>query len=353
MYSAEYVDEQIKILADKIASGAVTPSEAAWELAMDCNLWAYVFGAYGEYCDPSNRRSRANPDHPTIKSKCKNFNGKDSAPAGCVGCKWFLGDASSDQSKHEGRTRFFDCRGYVYWVLKKLFNFWAKCPAGATTMWKTEANWSRKGLVKDGVPSGVLVCLFYPEKSDPKKMAHIGFGFNGETIECSNGVEHHTSYNKKWTHWAVPKCVETGYSAPEKEPASTGKPVVTYPTIRQGASGEVVVQLQFFLAQDGSGLQIDGVFGSGTASAVRAFQKRYGLVVDGIVGPKTWTKLLEVAGNIKISEPEKDDGGNPFREDYAHTLIVPNLTAEQAYELTQKYPKAVPVEYEDVKDYIG
>lgn len=343
MNTAKYVDTQIDILAGKVASGAMTPSEAAWELAMDCNLWAYVFGAYGEYCDPSNRRSRYNPDHATIKTKCKNFNGKDSVPAGCEGCKWYPGD----------RTRFFDCRGFVYWVLKKLFNFWAKCPSGCTTMWNTEANWSQKGLVKDGVPKDVLVCLFYPEKDNPKKMAHIGFGFNEETVECSNGVEHHTSYNKKWTHWAIPKCCVSGeYKAPEKEPASTGKPTVTYPTIRQGARSEVVTQLQTFLAKDGSNLQIDGVFGSGTASAVRAFQKRYGLVVDGIVGPKTWTKLLEVAGNIKISEPEKDDDGNPFKENYNHTLIIPNLTADQAWELTKKYPKAVPVEYEDVKDYI-
>ena len=38
----------------------------------------------------------------------------------------------------------------------------------------------------------------------------------------------------------------------------------------------------------------DGDFGSETLAAVRSFQRRHGLVVDGICGPKTWAKLEEV-----------------------------------------------------------
>ena len=38
---------------------------------------------------------------------------------------------------------------------------------------------------------------------------------------------------------------------------------------------------------------IDGVFGSMTLSAVKSFQSKNGLVVDGIVGSKTWHKLFE------------------------------------------------------------
>ncbi|MFH9608278.1 peptidoglycan-binding protein [Streptomyces sp. NPDC017448] len=36
---------------------------------------------------------------------------------------------------------------------------------------------------------------------------------------------------------------------------------------------------------------VDGVFGAGTESAVKAFQRSRGLTADGKVGPNTWSKL--------------------------------------------------------------
>ena len=41
-------------------------------------------------------------------------------------------------------------------------------------------------------------------------------------------------------------------------------------------------------------MTVDGSFGSGTASAVRAFQRLFGLTADGVVGAGTWAKLNEV-----------------------------------------------------------
>ena len=40
-----------------------------------------------------------------------------------------------------------------------------------------------------------------------------------------------------------------------------------------------------------SGLTVDGIFGDKTLTAVKAFQKKYKLVVDGIVGAKTRAKI--------------------------------------------------------------
>ena len=52
-------------------------------------------------------------------------------------------------------------------------------------------------------------------------------------------------------------------------------------------SGEDVTALQEALNRQGAGLEADGVFGPGTQAAVEAFQRRAGLLIDGIVGSHT------------------------------------------------------------------
>jgi len=64
------------------------------------------------------------------------------------------------------------------------------------------------------------------------------------------------------------------------------------PTIRLGASGNVVRRLQRALRRTPNlGLPVDGVFGSELETAVRDFQEDASLAVDGIVGPLTWNAL--------------------------------------------------------------
>lgn len=63
-------------------------------------------------------------------------------------------------------------------------------------------------------------------------------------------------------------------------------------TLKQGSRGADVVKLQEALA--GAGFDpggADGVFGAGTAAAVRAFQQSRGLTADGVVGPATAAAL--------------------------------------------------------------
>jgi peptidoglycan hydrolase-like protein with peptidoglycan-binding domain len=67
-----------------------------------------------------------------------------------------------------------------------------------------------------------------------------------------------------------------------------------WPTLTQGTRGTDVVALQRFLTQRGHQATADGIFGPGTASAVRRFQARQGLAADGVVGAGTWSRLAPV-----------------------------------------------------------
>ncbi|MDD4797311.1 MAG: peptidoglycan-binding protein [Eubacteriales bacterium] len=83
--------------------------------------------------------------------------------------------------------------------------------------------------------------------------------------------------------WAMPLSTSAGtaYAAPSE-------------TLRQGAKGDDVKTLQQALIDQGylKG-RADGVFGTATLAAVKAFQKAKGLTQDGAVGTATWNKLME------------------------------------------------------------
>jgi cell wall-associated NlpC family hydrolase len=55
--------------------------------------------------------------------------------------------------------------------------------------------------------------------------------------------------------------------------------------------GLVVADLQTALNKHGGKVVVDGIFGPLTEAAVKVFQKVRGLMVDGVVGPVTWSKL--------------------------------------------------------------
>ena len=92
-------------------------------------------------------------------------------------------------------------------------------------------------------------------------------------------------------------------------------------TLRVGSRGSAVEQLQFWLntisqyVSSIPSVTVDGVYGSGTAAAVRAFQQRYGLDPDGVVGELTWNAIYAQYRSIQV-----DNGipnaypGVPLRE---------------------------------------
>ncbi len=75
--------------------------------------------------------------------------------------------------------------------------------------------------------------------------------------------------------------------------------------IKKGSTGELVKLAQFFLASIGEFydniplVEVNGTFDDITENAVKSFQKKFGLIVDGIVGNNTWNKLYDIFLTIK------------------------------------------------------
>ena len=116
----------------------------------------------------------------------------------------------------------------------------------------------------------------------------------------------------------------SGYTSDEY--AST--PYVQTAVLKRGASGGEVKELQRRLKMWGyyNGA-VDGVYGSGTVAAVKAFQKKNGLTVDGIAGKATFA-ALGMNDSVKVLE---NQGGNSASSNYTSSdlyLLAKTIYAE-------------------------
>jgi len=63
-------------------------------------------------------------------------------------------------------------------------------------------------------------------------------------------------------------------------------------TVKSGSRGAAVTALQKQLTDNGYAATADGVFGPATAAQLKAFQKAERLTADGVAGPRTWAALV-------------------------------------------------------------
>lgn len=121
---------------------------------------------------------------------------------------------------------------------------------------------------------------------------HIGVYIgDGKVVECTpqwrNGVQ--ITSKRKWQkHGKLPYI--TYLLKEDKDIVS-----IELDVLKVNSRGEQVKALQRLLIGYGYDLKVDGAFGTITDRHVRAFQRKRGLSVDGIVGRQTWSKLLGTA----------------------------------------------------------
>lgn len=81
--------------------------------------------------------------------------------------------------------------------------------------------------------------------------------------------------------------------------------------LRRGSKGEDVLALQRQLNTLGYGLAEDGSYGAATESAVRDYQSKNNLSVDGVVGTHTWGSLTSASNPAATQTPAATQPAEP------------------------------------------
>ncbi|EPD53191.1 spore cortex-lytic enzyme [Paenisporosarcina sp. FSL H8-0542] len=112
----------------------------------------------------------------------------------------------------------------------------------------------------------------------------------------------------KWLIWFITLCMLTlSVSAPQQSEAFSDQ------VIEMGAYGDDVLELQARLQYIGFYKnKIDGKFGYGTYWALRNFQEKFGLPVDGVAGQKTKSRLAKESTYHKKYVKDQINKGNQF-----------------------------------------
>jgi len=188
----------------------------------------------------------------------------------------------------------WDCSELVEWscakagvkpkVLDGAFNQWVQIKQSNGLMNVSEALRTRGALlfVGDGTGSG------------RDAITHVAFSLgDGTTIEARGSKWGVGCWTASGRFNFAGRITGVDYSPGKRRlgPLAESK-VPLFPGITKlHSTGDAVRQVQQRLRDRGWKITVDGEFGPVTDRIVRAFQREKGLIVDGIVGPKTWQGL--------------------------------------------------------------
>lgn len=254
--------------------------------------YVYWYGTVGYKCDKSlfNRKKQQYPSHYT-SSRTSGYMKDISNGSWCADCVGMI-------------KAFFWSNGKIKTEGKYKSN---NCP-------DTSAN----GMIKLCVESGPIKTIPDIPGLVVWKDGHIGVYIGGGEVIEMNGFAKDCLWRKtsanNWTKWGkLPETMLQYVSgSTASKPTTTSKPATVElgdRTLRKDMEGADVKKLQTILLELFPGKVLkkygaDGDYGNETVSAVKTFQKKYGLTDDGIYGIKSHKMMLDVTGGDLIPDDE-------------------------------------------------
>ncbi len=112
--------------------------------------------------------------------------------------------------------------------------------------------------------------------------------------------------------------------------------MANYGQVSYGSKGSGVTELQKLLNNNGYNLSVDGDFGAKTQAAVKDYQQKNGLSVDGIVGTNTWGALTKASTASGGSSSSAAAPAEPKYPAYKPSDTVTQADALLQQQLAQK-----------------
>lgn len=188
------------------------------------------------------------------------------------------------------------CMEFIWWCMKQAGMDWYKT-ASCTACYK---HYASRAVSRDALRKGDIVFFDWDHSGD---CDHVGIvesvgssritTIEGNTSSGNSGSQSNGDgvYRRYRTYSQIAKAIRPAYEA---ETSGGGTCNVTVQEVKNGSNSASCYVLQAYLKSKGyyTG-KVDGIAGSLTEKAIKAFQKAKGLSQDGIAGQKTWAAVFK------------------------------------------------------------
>lgn len=188
------------------------------------------------------------------------------------------------------------CMIFIWWCFKQAGMDWYKT-ASCTACYK---HYASRAVSRNSLRKGDIVFFDWDGSGD---CDHVGIvesvgssritTIEGNTSSGNSGSQSNGDgvYRRYRTYSQIAKAIRPAYDA---ETSGGGTCNVTVQEVKNGSNSASCYVLQAYLKSKGyyTG-KVDGIAGSLTEKAIKAFQKAKGLSQDGIAGQKTWAAVFK------------------------------------------------------------